>query len=87
MEIETIQDLDPAIKFGSYQQKDLANCKGLEIYTKNHCRLRKYTFQFWKCDDRKKVLCWMDAHMLASHFIHAWKNKILKIDPTLNVII
>ena len=29
----------------------------------------------------------MDAHMLASHFIHAWKNKILKIDPTLNVII
>ena len=27
------------------------------------------------------------VHMLASHFSHARKNKILKIDPTLNVII
>ena len=26
-------------------------------------------------------------HMLASHFSHIRKNKYLKIDPTLNVII
>ena len=27
------------------------------------------------------------VHMLASHFSHARKSKILKIDPTLNIII
>ena len=27
------------------------------------------------------------VHMLAYHFSHARKNKILKIDPTMNVII
>ena len=27
------------------------------------------------------------VHILASHFSHTRKNKILKIDPTLNVII
>ena len=27
------------------------------------------------------------VHMLASHFSHTQKNKIFKIDPTLNVII
>ena len=26
------------------------------------------------------------VHMLASHFPHTWKNKILKTGPTLNVI-
>ena len=45
LEMETIQELDPAIKFGSLQQKDPANCKRLETYTKNDCCLRKYTFQ------------------------------------------
>ena len=29
----------------------------------------------------------INVHMLASHFSHAQKNKILKIEPTLNVII
>ena len=50
-----ITKVDKTILKGKYQAKSLSSCKEFQTFLKSHCRLRTYTFQIRKCDDRK---CW-----------------------------
>ena len=47
-----ISKVDKTIKKGKYQAKDLNSKKEFQSFLKKHCRLRTYSFQIKKCNDR-----------------------------------
>ena len=55
-EDSVIAKVDKTIVKGKYQAKDLSSNKEFHTFLKSHCRLRTYTFQIRKCDDRKCCL-------------------------------
>ena len=83
-EDSVIAKVDKTIEKGKCQAKDLSSCKELHTFLKSHCRLKTYTFQIRKCDNRKccspiknlsGLLPWLTDTILSAN-----KEHILRFD-------